>query len=257
MEPIRVLIADGDEDYRFMMARLMEETSGLSVAGEAGSTAEALSLISSCCADVVLLDLVLPGGDGVFLLEKLSQLPDKPEIVVNTSFLSPVMVQLCSKLKVSALMQKPSEPVAVLERILSIAEFTREHRPVSVAREGTYEQLLSREVTNALQTLGFSAQYKGYYYLRDAVIVAIHYGQLNRGNLKMVYTDVARLHGVSAASVERDIRTVARNQHRYGDAAGWISLMGVCPPSAGFTNMSLISVLAEHLSSKCGKYKAI
>jgi len=255
MDDIRVLIADGDEDYRFMMAEIMDETQGICVAGEAGTTADALELLSLGGVDVLLLDLLLPGNDGVFLLEKLSRLPDKPAVVVNTSFLSPMLAQGCSKHKVAALLQKPSEADTVLERIRAAAQYRAESRPAMKA--SNTDLLLGREATKLINALGFYAQYKGYFYLRDAVVFACRYGQVNRGTLKMIYADTAHLHGVTAACVERDIRTASKRQYKETGSQIWKELMGICPPEGGFANMGLISAMTEYIGDRARRRKII
>ena len=71
---IRVLIADGDEDYRVLMSEYLCAGSGMCLAGSAGTADETVELLQSCRADVLLLDLLLPGRDGIYVLEKLREL---------------------------------------------------------------------------------------------------------------------------------------------------------------------------------------
>ena len=60
-----VLIVDDDEDIRFLVRNLIEETPGLCVAGAAADVDQALALLDESAPQVVLLDSILPRIDGV------------------------------------------------------------------------------------------------------------------------------------------------------------------------------------------------
>lgn len=52
------------------------------VCGEAGSVAEALEKISSCCPDLIIVDISLEGMSGIELIKQLSLQPTRPRILV-------------------------------------------------------------------------------------------------------------------------------------------------------------------------------
>jgi len=64
-EPIRVLIAEGEGLVRAGLRVLLARQAGISVAGEAATVAEAVAVALQTRPDVVLMDLALPGGDGM------------------------------------------------------------------------------------------------------------------------------------------------------------------------------------------------
>jgi NarL family two-component system response regulator YdfI len=79
-EPIRVLIADDHALVREGLRLILEASDGFAVAGEAGDGAAALRLVEKVQPDVVLMDLRMPGMDG---LEALTHLrAQRPEIAV-------------------------------------------------------------------------------------------------------------------------------------------------------------------------------
>src|SRR5438067_6625767 len=79
--PIRLLIVDDDEELRGTLASRFERL-GLSVTA-AGSGEEALARASRC--DVALLDLHLPGMDGIELLGKLKETQPEVEALMLTA----------------------------------------------------------------------------------------------------------------------------------------------------------------------------
>lgn len=243
MDMGKVLIADADEDYRLLVGELIEATPELSLVGSVGSTAHAMEHLLRQETDLLLVDLLLPGGDGVYLLKMLKELPVKPSVVVNTSFLSPVMASCCGANGVDVLMQKPCEGQLVVERLLSVWEYRQEHMPKLVALENT-DHSLHRQITQLMQKVGFSSQYKGYDYLRQVLIAAQEYGHVSRGTLKMIYADAARVCNVSTEGIERAIRTMIKKTSFEENRLGFI------PPEDSFTNLEMIAMLTEYLMEK-------
>ena len=62
---IRVLIVDDHQVVREGLRTFLELHAGVSVAGEAASGAEAVERARQLAPDVVLMDLVMPGMDGI------------------------------------------------------------------------------------------------------------------------------------------------------------------------------------------------
>lgn len=62
MKPIRVLVADDHPLFRRGLVNLLAETSGIEVVGEAASGPQAVELTGQLEPDVVLMDVVMPGG---------------------------------------------------------------------------------------------------------------------------------------------------------------------------------------------------
>ena len=69
--PIAVLIVDDHPVVRRGLRVLLEVQDGIEVAGEAGDGATALALAAEHAPDVILLDLKLPGMDGIAVLGEL------------------------------------------------------------------------------------------------------------------------------------------------------------------------------------------
>ena len=85
-EPVRptVLIVDDHEEFRVSVRRLLE-MEGFAVVGEAANGAEAIEAVSALRPAIVLLDIQLPGDDGVVVAEQIAAQPDAPEVVLISS----------------------------------------------------------------------------------------------------------------------------------------------------------------------------
>ncbi|GAB3480223.1 response regulator [Amycolatopsis cihanbeyliensis] len=85
-EPIRVLVVDDQQVIREGLVALLGLVEGVEVTGAAGDGAAALEALVRDRVDVVLMDLRMPGLDGVAATERISR--DHPEtaVVVLTTY---------------------------------------------------------------------------------------------------------------------------------------------------------------------------
>jgi len=84
--PIRLVVVDDHPVVREGLRSFLGSRDGLEVVAEASDVDEAVAATTQHRPDVVLLDLVLPGGGGVAAIPLLLALPDPPKVIVLTSF---------------------------------------------------------------------------------------------------------------------------------------------------------------------------
>jgi len=77
---VTILIVDDNTGLRALMREIVAEASDLHVVGEAADGAEAMRLAQELRPDVMLLDLVMPGGNGLEVLRWVKA--ERPEIKV-------------------------------------------------------------------------------------------------------------------------------------------------------------------------------
>ena len=83
---VSVLIADDEPLVRQGLRGILESDPALVVAGEAGDGAEAITMTRQLRPDVVCMDIRMPGIDGIRATERLLALPDRPKVLVVTTF---------------------------------------------------------------------------------------------------------------------------------------------------------------------------
>jgi two-component system, NarL family, response regulator DevR len=84
--PVRVFLVDDHEVVRRGVAEVLEDDPGITVAGEAGSAAEALVRVPAVRPDVVLIDMRLPDGNGADLCRDLRGRVEGLHCLVLTSY---------------------------------------------------------------------------------------------------------------------------------------------------------------------------
>jgi DNA-binding NarL/FixJ family response regulator len=85
-EPIRVVLVDDQQLVRAGFRMVIDSQPDLTVVGEAGDGAAAVELLRRTAADVVLMDIRMPGTDGIAATEQVTALPEPPRVVVLTTF---------------------------------------------------------------------------------------------------------------------------------------------------------------------------
>jgi two-component system, LytTR family, response regulator AlgR len=83
---MRVLIVDDEPPARERLKRLLEEIDGCELAGEANNGTEAIALAVRLAPDVVLMDIRMPGMDGVEAARHLGQLDEPPAVIFITAY---------------------------------------------------------------------------------------------------------------------------------------------------------------------------
>jgi PAS domain S-box-containing protein len=101
----RVLLVDDAEDIRAML-RVTLEITGMQIVGEAGTGEDAVRLAATTAPDVVLLDLAMPGMDGLEALPLIREAAPAARVVVMSGFAASHMEATTLALGASAYLEK-------------------------------------------------------------------------------------------------------------------------------------------------------
>jgi NarL family two-component system response regulator LiaR len=132
---IRVLIVDDHAMVRTGLATFLEVSEGLELIGEAGNGTDAIRLCEQAQPDVILMDLVMPGMDGVTAIGVIKERWPAIQIIALTSFQEGEMVQ--DALKAGA--------ISYLLKNVSMGELVRAIQDASIGRS-----TMSQEAVQAL-----------------------------------------------------------------------------------------------------------
>jgi DNA-binding NarL/FixJ family response regulator len=82
---VRVLIVDDQLPFREASRMVVEMTDGFEVAGEAVNGEEAVEMATTLRPDLVLMDVQMPGIDGLEATRRIMQLDDPPPVLVMST----------------------------------------------------------------------------------------------------------------------------------------------------------------------------
>jgi DNA-binding NarL/FixJ family response regulator len=84
---MRLFIADDSEILRSRLVDMLNEIEGIDIVGEAKNSREAVEAIKTLNPDVVILDIRMPGGDGILALETIKKANKKyPKVIIFTNY---------------------------------------------------------------------------------------------------------------------------------------------------------------------------
>lgn len=119
---VRVLLVDDHQLVRSGLAGLLDAADGLTVVGQASDGAEAVERAREVAPDVVLMDLSMPGVDGVEGTRRLRDEVPEARVVVLTSFSDTTRVQEALAAGAVGYLLKDSEPRDLVAAVRSAAQ---------------------------------------------------------------------------------------------------------------------------------------
>ena len=236
MDRLKLLIADILPEFRTALA---EQTGGLYRVRTAQEGREALQLMLDFKPDIVVLDMMLPGLDGISILQEAADRGIRPVVLAVTKYASDYLVNAAGRLDVAYMMVKPCDVEAVAARIAELMQLR------SPAERSVQDPRVA--ASNMLLAMGISTKLRGYGYLREAIAETVH----NPGQMvtKELYPKVGKRCDANAVQVERSIRSAIAKAWQQRDEAVWRQVFQVSPGSvpARPTNAVFISGVAERI----------
>jgi DNA-binding NarL/FixJ family response regulator len=118
---VRVLLVDDDALVRSGLTMMLEAFDGIEVAGAVADGAEVAAAVNSVRPDVVLMDIRMPGIDGLTATASLRARRDPPEVIVLTTFDSDDHVVRALRAGASGFLLKHTPPVEIARAVRRVA----------------------------------------------------------------------------------------------------------------------------------------
>ena len=245
----RIVAADTGTEFRRGLVRSLKEEAGFQVVGETGDGPELLRMVRELRPDAVVMEMVLTGGmDGMDVLDELSKQPNRPRVLVLSSYMKGSMVDMAAAKGADFFMTKPCRVSAVGERLRQVMT------PGGLEPERDSGPSLESQVTAIIHEVGVPAHIKGYQYLREAIIIAVKDMDVINAVTKVLYPEVAKRFGTTASRVERAIRHAIEVAWDRGDLETLQKYFGYTVSNAKGkpTNSEFIAMIADRISLEGG-----
>ena len=237
-----VLLADANEEFRGMLREVIEKTEEFAVVGSTGDGTEALQILEQQKPDVAVIDVVLPGTDGLGILRRLKEQEARTKVIMLSAFCTDQVVAEAMNLGATYFLPKPCEAQTLLDRMNTAfgQPATPEERAVA----------LKNRVTAVIHEIGVPAHIKGYQYLREAIIIAVNDLEVINAVTKVLYPAVAKRFATTPSRVERAIRHAIEVAWDRGDLETLQKYFGYTVSNAKGkpTNSEFIAMIADCLS---------
>ena len=169
---------------------------------------QALSVLDSFCPDVMVVDLTLPGLDGLTLLRMAAQRRNRPALLATTRFYSEYIERVIGQIGVDYVMVKPFHFPALAERVTELGQCDSCVEPVSLD-----------ETRGMLLELGVRPSRKGFGYLEE--LIDLYRQNPGKSMTKELYPEVGKRNHTSAQAVERAVRDAVGWAWNYRDETVW------------------------------------
>jgi DNA-binding NarL/FixJ family response regulator len=118
--PIRLLIVDDHAVVREGLRAFLRLQEGIEVVGEAAGAGEAVRVAAISSPDVVLLDLVMPDGDGIAAIHRLREVAPGVRVLVLTSFADDTQIFAAIAAGAAGYLLKDVDPQALADGIRDV-----------------------------------------------------------------------------------------------------------------------------------------
>ena len=219
MTALNVAIAEDNPKTMELLNDMLKNEDGIEVVGNAETGDEAYKMIVTSKPDVVLLDVIMPGMDGVEVMEKVKtegNLEKNPCFIVVTAAGSENVTEDAFRMGASYFIMKPFKKEVLVDKIRRIGNYGSKPRGLNLAgarKVKPYESMLDymeqnleNDVTQILHEIGVPAHIKGYQYLRDAITISVEDQDMLTSVTKVLYPTIAKKHQTTPSRVERAIR---------------------------------------------------
>lgn len=193
-----LMVVEDNQNFIDMIKERYNGSDKIDVNFEASNGEDAFDIIKNNKdkIDTIILDLVMPKRDGIFLLEQLVKNNIFINTIVITSFSSEDVLRKVSNYGVKYVLLKPFSLEDLDKRILE------SNKKVIINNERN----IKISLTKLLHELGVPSHIKGYQYIREGIMILYNNPSIIGGITKELYPEIADKYKTTVSRVERAIR---------------------------------------------------
>lgn len=246
MDKIKVLMVDDNLNLVEMVKEYFKNHETISIDFEAYDGEQGIELIDKekDHYDLIILDLIMPKKDGIYVLEEMKKRGISKKVIVATSYNASEVIREVSEYGVSYFILKPFELPDLEKRILESNKKKEESKNIDF-----YYNNLQISITKMLHELGIPSHIKGYQYIREGIGIIFERPETIGGITKELYPELADKFDTTVSRVERAIRHAIEVSWNRGNWSLMEEIFGhsVDIDKAKPTNSEFIVTIADKL----------
>ena len=213
MEKIKLLMVDDNVQLIEAVKEYFSKSSKIEVVFEAYDGQTGIELIEKekDNFDVLILDLIMPNKDGLYVLEEMKNRGIDKKVIVSTSYNTVEIIRKVSDYGVNYYMLKPFDFLDFEKRILELSN-KKESKNIDL-----HYNNIQMSITKILHELGIPSHIKGYQYIREGVGIIFEKPETIGGITKELYPELAIKFDTTVSRVERAIRHAIEVSWNRGD----------------------------------------
>ena len=147
---VKVVLVDGNEESRLLLGEYLRSSEGVNLCGCTGDGEELLKIMDKEKPHVVVMDVILPGADGMSLLRHAAK---SAKVIVISAFCSDRVIGDAQQMGAWYFMSKPINPETLVNHV---------RRAVQPEEPALRMPSLESAVTAIIHDVGVPAHIKGY-----------------------------------------------------------------------------------------------
>ena len=247
MGKIKVLMIDDNINLVDMVKEYFNQNGNIEISLTAHDGQEGIEVLEQNQGkyDVVLLDLIMPKKDGLYVLEEITKRKIDCNVIVETSYNSQDVIRQVSEYNVNYFILKPFELEDLENRIVDVVNSKNKTGKQINIRQNN----LQVSITKILHELGIPSHIKGYQYIREGIGIIYEHPETIGGITKELYPELANKFDTTVSRVERAIRHAIEVSWNRGDWDLMEEIFGhsVDIDKAKPTNSEFIVTIADKL----------
>lgn len=204
MEKVKMLVVDDNALLVDVIKDYFSNSNDIEVSYTASNGEEAIDILTNQNdIDMVLLDIVMPKKDGIYVLEEMHTRGIDKKVIVETGCDTEDMIHMIGRLGASYFISKPYDFKDLENRILDISSLsTPDIAKIVSFADGE----LQMTITKMLHELGIPSHIKGYSYIREGITILYDDPKMIGNITKKLYPELAKRYNTTTSRVERAMR---------------------------------------------------
>lgn len=120
---LRVFISDDSPVVRVRLASMISDINGVELVGEAQNVEDSLELIQKLNPDAVILDIRMPGGSGIDVLQVIKSKENPPLVIILTNYSFPQYKKICLESGADFFFDKSDEYYKIVDILKNLVTF--------------------------------------------------------------------------------------------------------------------------------------